>query len=201
MTISLAQMKQFNGCAYECVWPTGGYHILEPHNIFVELLEDIWQCLWHSGPFHTFEISCSAKMFNEWLPWNIWVEWPRLMHDGDLGAPWNDVILIWCYYISICTLVTIFNWWLFSKDIKLRVLIKEALAVFHWITFQIILLCSLANGHRALLKIPFIHLFNLWWKLVKTLNIFKKKKITRSRWQIKRLLVESKTCIKFCWYF
>ena len=33
---------------------------------------------------------------------------------------------------------------------KLRVLIKEALVVFHWLTFCIILLCSLASGHRAL---------------------------------------------------
>ena len=130
MMISLAQMKQSNGCAYECVWPTGGYHTLEPHNIFVELLEDIWQCLWHSGPFHTFEISCSAKMFNKWLPWNIWVEWLRLMHDGDLGAllEWRHSNLMLLYFNLY---VTIFNWWLFSKDIKLRVLIKKPLAVFH----------------------------------------------------------------------
>ena len=33
---------------------------------------------------------------------------------------------------------------------KLWVLIKEVLVVFHWITFRIILLCSLASGHLAL---------------------------------------------------
>ena len=44
----------------------------------------------------------------------------------------------------------IFDWWLSSKDMKLRVLIKEGLVVFHWLTFHIILLCSLASGHRAL---------------------------------------------------
>ena len=70
--------------------------------------------------------------------------------DGDLGAPWIEVILIWYHYIVICTLVTIFNRWLSSKDMKLRVLIKEVLVVFHWLTFRIILLCSLASGHRAL---------------------------------------------------
>ena len=62
---------------------------------------------------------------------------------------WIDFILIWCHYTVICTLVTIFNWWFSSKDMKLRVLIKEVLVVFHWLTFRI-LLCSLASGHRVL---------------------------------------------------
>ena len=70
--------------------------------------------------------------------------------DGDLGAPWIEVILIWYHYIVICTLVTIFNGWLSSKDMKLQVLIKEVLIVFHLLTFRILLLCSLASGHRAL---------------------------------------------------
>ena len=70
--------------------------------------------------------------------------------DGDQGAllEWLHYYLI--PYIVICTVVTISNWWFSSKDIKLRVLIKEALVVFHWLTLCIILLCSLASGHRAL---------------------------------------------------
>ena len=64
--------------------------------------------------------------------------------DGDLGA-----LLDWRHSYLI-PLVTISNWWLSSKDMKLRVLIKEVLVVFHWLTFRIILLCSLASGHRAL---------------------------------------------------
>ena len=46
--------------------------------------------------------------------------------DGHLGLPWSDVIIIWYLDIVICTLVTIFNWWLSSKDMKLRVLIKKS---------------------------------------------------------------------------
>ena len=70
--------------------------------------------------------------------------------DGDQGAllEWLHYYLI--PYIVICTVVTISNWWFSSKDMKLRVLIKEALVVFHWLTLCIILLCSLASGHRAL---------------------------------------------------
>ena len=49
-----------------------------------------------------------------------------------------DVILIWYHYIVIRTLVSIFNWWLSSKDMKLWVLTKEVLVVFHWLTFRII---------------------------------------------------------------
>ena len=78
--------------------------------------------------------------------------------DRDLGdlLDWRhsylipDVILIWYHYIVICTLVTIFNWWLSNKNMKLRVLIKEVLVVFYWLAFRIILLCSLASGHWAL---------------------------------------------------
>ena len=47
-------------------------------------------------------------------------------------------MLIRYHYIVICTLVTMFNWWLSCKGIKLRVFIKEELVVFHWLTFSII---------------------------------------------------------------
>ena len=109
------------------------------------------QCLWHPEPFHEFRIGCSAKTFNGWLPLNIFAGWLCPTCVTETWVPfWIDVILIWYHYIVICTLVTIFNLWLSSKDMKLQVLIKEVLAVFHWLTFPIILLCSLANGHRAL---------------------------------------------------
>ena len=112
---------------------------------------DIWQCLWHPEPFHAFRIGCSTKAFNGWLPLNVFAGWlcPTCV-TGTYMASCIDVILIWYHYIVICTLVTIFNWWLSSKDMKLRVLIKEVLVVFHWLTFRIILLCSLVSGHRAL---------------------------------------------------
>ena len=116
-----------------------------------EPFSDIWQCLWHPESFHTFRIGCSAKTFNGWLPLNVFVRWlcPTCVM-GTWVSSWIDVILIWYHYIVICMLVTIFNWWLSSKDMKLRVLTKEVLVVFHWLTFHIMLLCSLASGHRAL---------------------------------------------------
>ena len=54
-----------------------------------------------------------------------------------LSAPleWchSNLIALYCnLYVS-----NIFNWWLSSKDMKLQVLIKEALVVFHWLTFRI----------------------------------------------------------------
>ena len=124
---------------------------LEPYTMFVEPFSDIWQCLWHREPFHAFRIGCSAKTFNGWLPLNVFAGWlcPTCV-TGTWVPSWIDVILIWYHYIVICTLVTIFNWWLSSKDMKLRVLIKEVLAVFHWLMFSIILLCSLGSGHQAL---------------------------------------------------
>ena len=70
---------------------------------------------------------------------------------------WSNAILIWYHYIVICTLVTIFNWWLSNIVMKLRVLIKEALLIFHWLTFRIVLVCALASGHRALF-------FCFWYK-------------------------------------
>ena len=115
---------------------------------------DIWQCLWHAEPFHAFRIGCFAKAFNGWLPLNVFEGWlcPTCVM-GTWLTSWIDVILIWYHYIVICTLVTIFNWWLSSKDMKLRVLIKEVLVVFHLITFRIIRLCSLASGHLALFSV------------------------------------------------
>ena len=97
---------------------------------------DIWQCLWHPEPFHAFMIGCSAKTFNGWLPLNVFAEWlcPTCV-TGTWVSYWIDVILIWYHYIAICTLVTIFNWWLSGKDMKLRVLIKEVLVVFHFTSF------------------------------------------------------------------
>ena len=75
--------------------------------------------------------------------------WLRLLFETGTWVPsWSDIILIWYHYIVICPLVTILNWWLSSKDMKLRVLIEEALVVFHWLTFRIILLCLFARGHR-----------------------------------------------------
>ena len=49
----------------------------------------------------------------------------RVWHGPWLPA-WID-IPIWYHYIVICTLVTIFNWCLSSKDMELQVLIKEVL--------------------------------------------------------------------------
>ena len=65
----------------------------------------------------------------------------------------SSVFEIWYHYYVICTLVIIFNWWLSSKDMKFQVLIKEVLVVFRWLTCRIILLCSLARGHRPLLLV------------------------------------------------
>ena len=116
---------------------------------------DIWQFLWHPEAFHAFKIGCFSKIFNGWLSLNVFAGWlcPTCV-SGTWETSWIDVILSWYHwyhwYHVICTLVTIFNWWLCSKDVKLRVLIKEVLVVFHWLTFRIILLCSFASGHRAL---------------------------------------------------
>ena len=112
---------------------------------------DTWQCLWHPEPFHAFRIGCFAKTFNGWLSLNVFAG--RLCPTcvtRTWVTSWIDVILVWYHYIVICTLVTIFNWWLSSKDMKLWVLIKELLVVFHWLTFRMTLLCSLASGHRTL---------------------------------------------------
>ena len=112
---------------------------LEPYTMFVEPFSDIWQCLWHREPFHAFRIGCSAKTFNGWLPLNVFAGWlcPTCVMQTWVPS-WIDVILIWYHCFVICMLVTIFNWWLSSNDMKLRVLIKELLVVFHWLTFRII---------------------------------------------------------------
>ena len=112
---------------------------LEPYTMFVEPFSDIWQCLWHREPFHAFRIGCSAKTFNGWLPLNVFAGWlcPTCVMQTWVPS-WIVVILIWYHCFVICMLVTIFNWWLSSNDMKLRVLIKELLVVFHWLTFRII---------------------------------------------------------------
>ena len=89
----------------------------------------------------TFQISSNASDIRNLFPTCVKETWV---------PSWIDAILIWYHYIVICTLVTIFNWWLSSKDMKLQVLIKEVLIIFHLLTFRILLLCSLASGHRAL---------------------------------------------------
>ena len=94
---------------------------------------DIWQCLWNPEPFHAFRFRWSAKTFNRWLPLNVFAGW---LCPTCVTGTWIDVILIWYHYIVICTLVTIFNWWFSSKDMKLQVLIKEVFVVFHWLTFR-----------------------------------------------------------------
>ena len=130
---------------------TGGYNTLELYTMFVGPFSNIWQCLRHPEPFHVFRIGYFAKTFNGWPPLNVTVGWlcPTCVM-GTWVTSWIDVILIWYHDIVICTLATIFNWWLSSKDMKLQVLIKEVLVVFHWLPFRIILLCSLESGHRAL---------------------------------------------------
>ena len=98
------------------------------------------------------------------------------------GCPlWSDVILIliWYHYIVICTLVRRFNGWFYIKDMKLRVLLKEAFVVFHWLTFRITLLCLLASGNCALfwykrqLEIHYICSF-LFSTLLKFIDVMKK---------------------------
>ena len=136
---------------------------LEPYTMLVGPFSDIWQCLWHPEPFHAFRIGCSAKTFNGWLPLNVFAGWlcPTCV-TGTWVPSWIDVILIWYHYIVICTLVTIFNWWLSSKDMKLRVLTKEVLVVFHWLTFRILLLCSFVSEHRALFFKFIIYIYKIY---------------------------------------
>ena len=88
-------------------------------------------CFW--DPFQTFGNASDIRNLFMRLGWL----WPTCV-TGTWVTSWIDVILVWYHYIVISTLVPIFNWWLSSKDMKLRVLIKEVLAVFHWLTFRII---------------------------------------------------------------
>ena len=104
-----------------------------------------------------FRISCSSKTFNRWLPWDVWIGWLHLCVMGTWVPSWGDVILIWYHYIVICAFVTIFNWQLSIKGMKLWILIKEALIVIYWLTLCIILLCSLASWHQALLLEKRLH--------------------------------------------
>ena len=117
-----------------------------------DTFSDIWQRLWHPEPFHAFRIGCSATTFAIW-PLNVFAGWLCLTCVTGTWVPsWIDVILTWYHYIVICTLVTIFNWWLSSKDMKLRVLIKEVLVVFYWLTFRIIYIYTQSKSPRI-----FIH--------------------------------------------
>ena len=112
---------------------------------------NFWQCLWHLGTIHTSRISYHTKTFNRWIPSNSCAGCLCLICvTGSWVSLWSDFILTWYNYVVICTLVTIFNWWLSSKDMKLRVKkIKETLVAFHWPMLRIILLCSLESGHPA----------------------------------------------------
>ena len=111
---------------------------------------DMWQCLWHPEPFHAFRIHCFAKPLNRWLTLIDFAGWfcPTCVR-GTWVTSWIYVILIWYNYIVICTLVTILNWWLSSKDTKPQGSIKEVLIVFHWLTFRI-----------TFIYISFIHIWN-----------------------------------------
>ena len=72
--------------------------------------------------------------------------------DRDLGT-----LLRWCHsclMLLYCNLYVSNNCQLISStDMKLRVLIKEALVVFNWVTFRIILLYSLTSVHWTLFLI------------------------------------------------
>ena len=92
-----------------------------------------------------------SMMTAGWFPLHVFARWlcPMCVM-GTWISSWDDVILIWYHYVVICTLVTILNWWFSSKDLKLQVMIKEALVVIHRLTVRIILLCSLSSGDGAL---------------------------------------------------
>ena len=78
------------------------------------------------------------------------MRWPSFICVIGAWVPlWSDVILIWYHYIVICTLVTIFNWWLSRKDMKLQVLIKEALfslSLTHVLYYAALLNCERASS-------------------------------------------------------
>ena len=52
-----------NKGSVECVWPTGGYHTLEPYTMIMGPLFRYLE-ITHPGPFHAFRIGCSAKTFD-----------------------------------------------------------------------------------------------------------------------------------------
>ena len=88
----------------------------------------------------------------------------RYERDGDLNVflEWRHSNL--SHFIVVCILVTIFNCWLSIKVMELRILIKEELVVFHWLTFCFILLCSLVSGHRACIY-TYIYIYTLSVKI------------------------------------
>ena len=87
-------------------------------HIFGTPFSDIWQYLWYPGTFHAFRIGCSAKTFNRWLQSNFCAVWL------------SNLIPLYCNLYN-SNMVTIFNRWLCSKDMKPQTLAKEALVVFH----------------------------------------------------------------------
>ena len=81
----------------------------------------------------TFGMTLSCLLYQKQcsMPARKWTEQYNAKRVTGTWVPsWIDVLLIWYHYILICTLVTIFNWWLSCKDMKLRVLIKEVLVGF-----------------------------------------------------------------------
>ena len=129
---------------YNYVWKSSGRYAIN------DFFLDIWQCLWYLELFIHLDLAVLRKHSNDNYPrmytrngfvLYVWQTWLGLC---------SDVILTWYHYRVICTLVKFFIWWLFSKEMKLRVLIKEAFVVFHGFTFRIILLCLLASGHQGI---------------------------------------------------
>ena len=121
----------------------------EQYNAKRESMKDYKYFFYQYWEFHVFTRQSSVENYYQRTNSNIMVSnkndanpgrYPGLRHTRR-SKPSRHVI---------CTLVTTFNWWLSSKDTKLRVLIKEVLVFFHWLTFRIILLFALASGNRAL---------------------------------------------------
>ena len=160
---------------------------------------DIWHHLWHLEPFHAFRIGCFAKIFNGWLPLNVFAGWlcPACV-TGTWVTSWIDVILIWYHYIVICTLVTIFNWWLSSKDMKLRVLIKEVLVVFHWLAFRIIYIIYIYEIYVSVCLYKNLQLL----RDLLTVYIDENRKLIRFFFALLSVwLVLYCICNIFCWIF
>ena len=113
---------------------------------------------------------CFAKILNGWLPLNVFVEWlcPTCV-TGTWVTSSIDVILIWYHYFLIYTLVTIFKWWLSSKDMNLRVLIKVVLAIFHWLMFRIIYIYIHIYIYKHIYIYIYIYIYG-WASLTMALN-------------------------------
>ena len=147
-----------NKDSFECMWPTDGYHTLQPYATVVKvLLRYLAMSLTDIQPLF---ICLGLAVLQKHLTGDyhhVWTGWLHLCVMGTWVPSWGDVILIWYHYIVICAFVTIFNWQLSIKGMKLWLLIKEALVVIYWLTLCIILLCSLASWHQALLLEKRLH--------------------------------------------